>query len=764
MITLSKLLENIPEEGSLEIKKLERILKLTRKIEKDKLIIAINALNKLGIIQSDESGLIKLKRNENLVEARLRCSTKGYCFAVRNDNSEDIYIRDQYLNNAWHGDNIFLKITKEGVRRRSPEGEIQCILERNTKTLVCLIDQQDGDLIAIPLEERILANINLSQKDNIYHTNNILDNIVEVQVDKYPIGQYLAEGHVIKKLSLNDCPEGDKEFLLAKVGINSDSTQPRGALKKPSDKNRIDLTNQPALLLTSWENKNSPLLPAFFVEAREGGVRIWLHIPTVAERIGLGSNLDLWLREKGESFCLGNSWNPLLSDALNKTSKFTVNEENHSISLIIDIDPNGIVKDWNFKLTKIKPHIEINSDILKTLNSRKSKSRTLPIKLKPIKDYINQLETLIFASKLIEKKQNELGLIELDLELPKIDYLSELIKCNPGDNYNQWYRPINNNDPQSVISPIIHLANKIYLEHVKSLQLPAYIITSTNIDSNTLNDLAKIALALDLELELDEDGVPTAKELSISFSKNSCRRVLDKLLKNYLPKKVLNIYDSNNTHESSTNLDCSPWCSPGSHYYDIANQYVLTTLLNEAKNKESGRNKRILDLGQKDSYKDLNWELFPENIRKSLVSITNKNLYLHLTKRRRQAINLKSQIFAMAKSRSAEDLVGREIEAIISGVQSYGFFAELPPHLSEGLVHVSSLNDDWYEYRSRQNRLVGRKSKQSYQLGDHVLVKVIKVDILKNQIDLEVVKNEKGLELKTEKVEVKDQILIKEKI
>ena len=68
----------------------------------------------------------------------------------------------------------------------------------------------------------------------------------------------------------------------------------------------------------------------------------------------------------------------------------------------------------------------------------------------------------------------------------------------------------------------------------------------------------------------------------------------------------------------------------------------------------------------------------------------------------------------MAQSRAAEPLVGETHEAIISGVQSYGFFAEIPPSLAEGLVHVSSLDDDWYEYRSRQNLLIGRKNKMTY--------------------------------------------------
>ena len=71
-------------------------------------------------------------------------------------------------------------------------------------------------------------------------------------------------------------------------------------------------------------------------------------------------------------------------------------------------------------------------------------------------------------------------------------------------------------------------------------------------------------------------------------------------------------------------------------------------------------------------------------------------------------------------------------------LRNYGFFVEIPPSQVEGLVHVSSLNDDWYEYRSRQNRLVGRKSRRVYQLGDLVTVRVTKVDVLRNQIDLDV--------------------------
>jgi len=89
------------------------------------------------------------------------------------------------------------------------------------------------------------------------------------------------------------------------------------------------------------------------------------------------------------------------------------------------------------------------------------------------------------------------------------------------------------------------------------------------------------------------------------------------------------------------------------------------------------------------------------------------------------------------KVRKAEKLLGNEYSGFILSVQSYGFFVEISELNVEGLVHVSTLNNDWYEYRSRQNLLIGRKSKKSYKVGDEIEVKIIKVDILKYQIDLE---------------------------
>ena len=91
------------------------------------------------------------------------------------------------------------------------------------------------------------------------------------------------------------------------------------------------------------------------------------------------------------------------------------------------------------------------------------------------------------------------------------------------------------------------------------------------------------------------------------------------------------------------------------------------------------------------------------------------------------------------KVRKAEKLLGNIYNGFILSVHTYGFFVVISDLNVEGLVHVSTLNNDWYEYRSRQNLLIGRKSKKSYKVGDAIEVKIIKVDILKYQIDLELI-------------------------
>ena len=222
------------------------------------------------------------------------------------------------------------------------------------------------------------------------------------------------------------------------------------------------------------------------------------------------------------------------------------------------------------------------------------------------------------------------------------------------------------------------------------------------------------------------------------------KKILHKLVKHIIPGIHLKLYknidildiDNFNDKLSEKYIE-SPWCCPTFNYWNIFNQYIISFLLNDGKNKLSSRSKLSVDLGKKDSWNDISWDLFSTKVNETIDIHSNLRLIQHLNEIRKQSKSFRNNIISIAQCREAQNIIGKEVTAVITGVQSYGFFAELEEITSEGLVHVSTLGDDWYEYRSRQNLLIGRKYKKTYQLGQKVYVRVLKVDILKNQIDLE---------------------------
>jgi ribonuclease R len=111
-------------------------------------------------------------------------------------------------------------------------------------------------------------------------------------------------------------------------------------------------------------------------------------------------------------------------------------------------------------------------------------------------------------------------------------------------------------------------------------------------------------------------------------------------------------------------------------------------------------------------------------------------IVLHLNDREKLAEDAEKDLEGLRKAEKMKERTGKVFEGLITGVQSYGFFVEIEDLLVEGLVHVSSLKDDWYEYRSRQSCLVGRKNRIAYRLGDRVEVEVKSVDYYRQQIDL----------------------------
>ncbi len=752
MTTVSEILEKIGHDDGLELAKLEKSLKLTKKLDRDNLAIAIKALEKLGIIKNIDNDKLSLNNEIDFIKGRVRCSSKGYCFVVREDQGEDIYIREANINNAWHGDSVIVLITKQAQKRRAPEGSIQCVLRRNNDVLLAKIESEksSGALKAYPLDDRITAIIDVENELN--NTDNLpnKDIIYEIKISRYPIAQYKAKGSVVRELPLNSGIDGDIDILLSKNKILINNEAPKVLPKKIQIKNREDLTTQPSLIFQSWESSNAPSLPAIFAQPHEGGYKLWLHSPSVSERINIGSKLDEYLKSKGEVICLGNDWLEFLTNTLKSTSKFKPNEKNEAISLMIDISSKGEVIDWKFSLSLIKPINIINSNHLKAINKRKPTSKSIPLALKPVKESIEVIYNIINSSILINKNQK--SSIKLDQHIPNLERLSEFQKVFPSRDFHGWSKTFDCLDPQSILDIYIRLSNNILAKHLIGYQLPFIYKEYEEIDQSSINELTKSALALDNKITFSIDGSLTAFELINAFETSSEKKILHKLLKHIIPGIHLKLHKPGEIDARedlinkllSANIE-SPWCCPSLNYWNIFNQFILSTLLNDGKNKSSSRSKDSIVLGKKDSWTDLNWEILSNKVSDNIDKHSSLKLIQHLNEIRKQSKSFRNNIISIAQGREAQKIIGKEVTATITGVQSYGFFAEVEDLTAEGLVHVSTLGDDWYEYRSRQNLLVGRKNKKTYQLAQKINVKVIKVDILKNQIDLELVKVDESL-------------------
>ena len=732
MFNTSNIIDNIKKDEIVEYKKLCKLLKISKKNDKDKLNIALDALEKLEIIRKNDKNEFENIKNENHIPAKIRCSSKGYCFAVRDNSNEDIYIKENLLNYAWNGDKVLVRIIKDGIRRRSPEGVVDCILERENKILLAKVEILNGKVYAFPIDDRILAKIILPNKDKKYLYNPEIKNIVKVEIDIFPIAQEEGKGHVIKELKLNNEYDNDVEFVLSKNNINTNKRDSYIDIKEPEIKDRLDLTSENSFMFKSWKNNNCPLLPLIQININKDKTsNLWIHVNSIAERINFNNkNIMEHFKNNYESIPLANNWYGYLEEKLINKAEFKVGEKNEAISLCISLSKDKEIVDWSFHLTDVKCKAVIENKYLEALNKRKSKSTTKI--LEPLENYQEQIKFIISVAKQFRKDQLRKGKYEISREINNIKKLDEFYFHNPCEYSIDYFEPLNTLDPQTYISPILFEADAIWYQHSKNFNLKNISFFSDNLDYLNVNELIKHSQLIDNNFELDAEGNITLESLFNHCKDEHKKRILNKYLINNLKTNKALISQSQEIDNKYIFAN-SPWTLPSKDFINFANQYNIYLMF-----KNSKRYKHI-NILKKDSWEKFNSKLLNASSLKISNLIFDTSIIERYNTFKVKSNTYISNIISLKKIREAEKLVGEELKGLIITVQSYGLFVELPNLFIEGLVHVSTLNDDWYEYRSRQNLLIGRKSKNTFRVGDLINIKILKVDILKYQIDLELI-------------------------
>ena len=738
MFSTSLIIDNLNQTEGLEYKRLCKLLKITKKSDKDKLDIALKALEKLEIINKNEDNEYSYKKESDHIVAKIRCSSKGYCFAVRDNSNEDIYIKENLLNYAWNGDKVLVRILKDGYRRRSPEGIVDCILERSNQILLSKVDFIDNDAYAIPIDDRILAKIKLPKEDKKYLYNPDNKNIVKVEIDRFPIGQYEGLGHVIKELELNKNEELDTDFVLSKSNIievkNNDVVQSKGI----ENHKRIDLSNKNSYLFKSWNNDNSPILPLIQIEEGKDNItKLWVHTNNLAERIDLNSKKSLKILFNSlESFPSLNNWQNFISDELRHTSDFKLEEKKEALSLCMHLNNKYEIINWSFHLTLVKCSLVVDSNHTDALLSRKSKTRITSRLLKPIKEFIEDIDKILEISALFREKQLLESCIEIPVPLNKINSLDEFFIHNPAEYSKNYFEPLNKEDCQTFLSPILYESNLIWFKHSHEYRIKSAGHITKRLDDINANEIIKYTELLKNDIELDVDGNLKLSHINQLCDDENKKSILHKLLINELKENEVILTSRSFEENQSEKKFICPWVVPSYDLTNLMNQYCIFNMITKGK-KSNKNNTTKIEIMEKDSWERVNWDVFNATTSKNIDLLFNNFVIEKLNEYKFKIRQYKSNMISIKQVRRAEKSIGNIYSGFITSVQSYGFFVEITDLNVEGLVHVSTLNNDWYEYRSRQNLLMGRKSKRSYKVGDKIEIKIIKVDILKYQIDLE---------------------------
>ena len=737
MLSTSLIIDNLKKDETTDYKKLCKLLKFSKKDDRAKLNIALEALEKLEIISKNDKNEYLNIKDKTHITAKIRCSSKGYCFAVRDNSSDDIYIKENLLNYAWNGDKVLVRIIKEGVRRRSPEGIVDCILEREHKNLLARVQIIDGKVYGIPIDDRILSKIKLPLSDKKYLYLQERKNIVNVEIDMFPIAQIEGTGHVIKELKLSENENLDEEFVLSKNNIYLKNQNSTLKLQDPEIKDRIDLSTKNSFMFKSWKKVDCPLLPLFQYENNnQGNSKLWIHTNSIAERINFNDkNIIEFFNCNFGSFLLADRWKSFLNKELLNLSKFEIGKINKSISLCLVLSKEFEIVDWSFHLTEVNCVAIIDNKLLDAINKNKNKSRITSRILKPIKDYLEEINSILEISQKFREKQISRGICEITKEPNNLDLLDEFYSHKPCSYDNNFFEPLNINDIQTYISPILFEADSIWFEHSSNLKIFNANYLPIGSSKVNVNEIIKNTQLLESDLELDINGnLSLDKLLSLCVEDNK-KRIINKYLTNNLYKNKANV---SNTFSEENNFksSISPWTLPSLDFINLINQYSLFNTFKNAKRSKKGT--KEINIFKKDSWKLVTWNLFNASNIKLLNNYFNDVLIDKYNAYKTKYELFRSNYITVKRIREAEKLIGKEFKGLIITVQSYGFFVELPDLYVEGLVHVSTLNDDWYEYRSRQNLLVGRKSKNTFKVGDLIEIKIVKVDILKYQIDLEI--------------------------
>lgn len=666
-----------------------------------------------AVLAEDGEPVEAPSRRVETVDGKVSAHRDGYGFVipeVRDPDgaaNQDVFLSPRQMNGLMNGDKVRVRVTGTDARGRR-EGQLVSVIERGTTQVVGRLHGNNGVFTVIPSNPKNPEIVIPSaDRGNAKVGQMVVAALVTPPNDRsLPVGkitEVLGE-HMAPGMEITAAIRAHKLPHEWPDGVEAEAAAFGPEVKPAQWAGREDLRDLGLMTIDGADARDFD--DAVYAEAikgwRGGGWKLWVAIADVSAYVTPGSALDAEATERGTSVYFPNNVIPMLPEALSN-GLCSLNPNVDRLCMVAEM---RVAKDGEVSKTRFFPAVMrsqarlIYEDVAEMLAEPDGeKARTRPQLLKPLQTLHAVFEALFAA-------RERRGAIDFEGTETKIVF-GEGRKI-------EKIVPVKRNVAHRLIEECMIAANVEAAKLVEKHQMPALYRCHAEPDA------AKVAVLREFlagrALKLGGGSTPTAGDYAKLLSSLKGREDAGLIQTVMLRSLMQARYQPDNTgHFGLALTHYAHFTSPIRRYPDLLLHRAIKHVLVKGKPKTFGYTPTQMEaLGQ------------------------------HCSMTERRADDATRDVNTWLKCEFMQHRVGEELDGLVSSVANFGLFVELDGLYIEGMVHVSNLKGDYYEFDAKHQRLTGQRSHQVYALGQKVRVKVVRVSLDERKIDLELVTGRGG--------------------
>ena len=689
------------ENRGFDITEIEDYLGIKDALGLAEVLKCLHSLEEAATVYQSKSKKYMLLVNSHLKTGRFIGNRKGFGFVVI-QGEEDIFVAKNNVNGAIDGDTVILEIFKKGMK---PEGRILSIVNRTNKLFVGEYYYKDkkGHIIFDDNKISIDVIIEPSKSMNAMDGHKVLIKLGK----KLKANTY--EGEVVKIIGHKNDPGVDILSIIAKYDFSDQF--PEEVMKEldniPNETDEKDIKNRTDLrdveLFTIDGDDAKDLDDAVSLKMLENGnYELGVHIADVSFYVKENTEIDKEAYNRGTSVYLVDRVLPMLPHKLsNGICSLNGGVDRFAISCIMEINDKGNVVNYNVFPSVIRSKLRMT---YKKVNDILDKNIVDEL-YKPFEKTLRNMKKL---SDILRENKRRRGYI--DFEIPEVKILVdekgkpiELAKREQGTG-------------EKLIEDFMIAANETVATYINNMELPFIYRVHGEPSEEKISSFLNFVQTLGYKpVGKVKKSSPQSVQNLLNQLKNAPEYpIFSELLLRSMQKAV---YSENNIGHFGLGSTCyTHFTSPIRRYPDTTVHRLLRTYIFE---------------GHIDNY-----TIDAMNVKMPVIAE-------HTSEKEVDAIECEREVDDMKMAEYMEEHIGEVYTGRISGVMNFGLFVELD-NLVEGLIRIEDLDDDFYIYDEENYRLIGRKHKKQYRMGDKL--KVIVKDACKETKTIDFLIFKEGLD------------------